>query len=183
MYSDDPGDLELPIHPGHHIDGIGAAYTYGNHPEASRVGRVGVGPDHHPAGECIVFKYYLVDDPGPGLPEIHAVAAGCAAQEFIDLGIGPEGCRHILDGPVAGTYEMVAVDAGGHRHTFLPGVHELQDRHLRGRILHRHPVWPEEGIILSPAESTNVLSARKMPLENLLGICQRMIRAFHRLTN
>ena len=71
--------------------GIGAADPYRYHSEASGVGGVGIGPDHHPAGEGIVLEDYLVDDPGSGLPEVHPVKTRSAPEEFIYLGVDLEG--------------------------------------------------------------------------------------------
>ena len=42
-----------------------------------------------------------------------------------------------------GPDQVVAVHSRRHRHLFERGLHELEDGHLSGGILHRHPVGPE----------------------------------------
>jgi len=65
---------DLPVETGHHIHRVGPADADRDHPETAGVGGVGVGTDHHPAGEGVVFEDHLVDDPGAWLPEADAVA-------------------------------------------------------------------------------------------------------------
>ena len=39
----------------HHVDGVGATHTNGHHAQATGVGGVAVGADHHSAGEGVVL--------------------------------------------------------------------------------------------------------------------------------
>ena len=52
----------LPGEAGHHVHRVGAADAGGEHAEAAGVRRVGVGADHHAAGEGVVLQHDLVDD-------------------------------------------------------------------------------------------------------------------------
>ena len=90
MHTYDTGHLELPFHPGHHVYRIGAADSYSEHSQAARIGSVRVGSYHHSSGECVILKYYLVDDSGARLPETYAVAGGRRLEKSVNFSIGLE---------------------------------------------------------------------------------------------
>ncbi len=60
--ADHLGLENLPVETGHDIYRIGAADPARHHPETAGVGGVGVGAEHHPAGEGVVLEHDLVDD-------------------------------------------------------------------------------------------------------------------------
>ena len=126
--------------PRHHVDGVGSADADRDHAETARVGRVTVGPEHHPAGERVLLEHDLVDDPRARLPEPDAIFRRHRAQELVDLGVHVECVAQVGVGADARLDEVVAVHGRGHLYARESGGHELQERHLRGRVLHRHPV-------------------------------------------
>ena len=140
------GDLEFPVHPGHHVHGVGPADTDGEHSKASGIGRMRVSTHHHSSGECIVLKDYLVDDAGSRLPETHSVARSRGGKEAIDLAVGPAGLGEVGLDALAGADEVVAVYGGRGADALLAGVHELEDGHLGRRVLHGHAVRAEAGV-------------------------------------
>src|SRR6185312_833875 len=50
FYADEFGHLEFPGEAGHNVNCVCAAYADGDHSEASGVGGMGVGTDHHASG-------------------------------------------------------------------------------------------------------------------------------------
>ena len=152
----------------HDVDGVGAAHADGDHPEAAGVGGVGVGADHHPAGEGVLLENDLVDDARARLPEPEAVLGADGAEEVVDLGIGVVGDREVCVRADACLDQVVAVDRRRHRHHGKSGGHELQQRHLGGCVLHGDPVGVELGIGLAPLEIL-AIGIGEMVDEDLLG--------------
>ena len=109
---------------------------------AASVGRVAVRADHHPAREGVVLQHDLVDDPAPWLPEADAVLGAHRAQELVHLEL-MSSAAEVDVRPGLGQDEVITVDGRRDRHLGKPGGHELQQRHLRGGVLHRHPVGAE----------------------------------------
>jgi hypothetical protein len=75
---------------------------------------------------------------------------------------------HVLVGPVAGDDEVIAMDRGRHGGARLAGLHELEDGHLRGGVLHGHAVGAQqhEGF---PALEPALLGVVEMGPDDLLG--------------
>ncbi|MNY05921.1 hypothetical protein D3C86_1386550 [compost metagenome] len=44
--------------------------------------------DHHTAGKCIVFQYYLVDDARTGFPEAQTITVRYGRKEIVYFFIG-----------------------------------------------------------------------------------------------
>ena len=152
FHTDEFRHLELPFHPGHHIHRIGTAYTDGYHAQSSGIGRMRIRPHHHSARESIILEYDLVDDAGSRFPETDAVFRSHALQESIHLAVGFQSDRQVGTGPLIGLNQMVTMHGRRNRHRIFPRIHELQQRHLRRRVLHGYPVRSEIHIIRSPAE-------------------------------
>ena len=132
---------------GHHVDGVRTAHADRDHAEAAGVRRVAVGADHHPAGERVLLEHDLVDDPRAGLPEADAVLRRHRAQELVDLGVGVERRLEVDVGADVRLDEVVAVHGRGHRDLRQAGGHELEQRHLRGGVLHRDAVGAVVGVV------------------------------------
>jgi len=101
---------DLPVEACHDIDRIRAADAAGNHPETTGVGGVGVGAEHHSAGEGVVLKDDLMDDPRARLPEAEAVAGRCRLEEIVDLAVEVDGCFDVGVCAGAGKDQVVAMD-------------------------------------------------------------------------
>ena len=80
-------------------------------------------------------------------PEPYVILGRYRAQEVIDLLVGRHSRRQVLIRTYVGLYEVVAMHRSRHRHTVLSGIHELQQRHLRSSILHRHAVGTEIHVV------------------------------------
>ena len=72
--------------------------------------------------------------------------------------------------------QVVAVDGRRHRDLVEPGGHELEQRHLRGRVLHRDAVGVEVGV-RAPALEVLALGIAEVVDEDLLGERQRPAEA------
>ena len=136
-----PADVEREA--GHHIDGVSASDTDGDHAEAAGVRRVAVGADHHSAGKRVVLQHDLVDDAAARPPEADAVLGADGTQEVVDLPVGVDGDAEVDASADLGGDQMVAVNGGRHRCGRQTRGHELQQRHLCRRVLHGHPVGAE----------------------------------------
>ena len=130
----------LPGEVGQHIHGVRAAHARREHPEAARVRRVRVRTDHHAAREGVVLQHHLMNDARARLPEARAVPLRHRLQERVDLVVLLLRRRQVLARAGAGLDEVVAVDGRRHGNAVLARKHELQQRHLRRRVLHRDPV-------------------------------------------
>ena len=161
----------------HDVDGVRATDADRDHAETARVRRVGVGAHHHPAGERVVLEHDLVDDARARLPEPDAVLGTHGAEEVVDLGVLIVGDREIGDRADAGLDEVVAVDRARHRGGRQLGQHELQQRHLRGGVLHRHAVGAVVAVVLTAPRADrrhvigvgehHLLAERERPAEAL----------------
>lgn len=56
-------------------------------------------------------------------------------------------CAPVLLGGGGALDQVIAVNGGGHAGLGQPGGDELQHRHLGGRILHRHSVCADRGVV------------------------------------
>ena len=143
MNADQLRPTNIPGEAGHNVYGVSTADADGHHAEAAGIGRVGVGADHHAAGEGVVFQNNLVDDAGAGLPEAATVFGAYRLQEVVDLLVVVEGGQEIAFAVLAGLDEVIAVRGRRHRHFIKACGLELQPGHLGGGILHGHPVRAE----------------------------------------
>ncbi len=172
-HADDARHPELPGHARHHIHRIGAAHADRQHAHAARIGCMGVRPDHHAAREGIVLQDDLMDDAGTRLPETDAVAGGGGSEEVIDLRIRLLRLRQIRFRALPGADEMIAVDRGRHAHGLAARAHELQQRHLRRRILHRYAVGTELAEVLQPLQRAEGRGVEHVGIQDLLRQRQR----------
>ena len=120
-----------------------------------------------------------MDDAAARLPETRAVARRGAAQEGVDLLVLVHRPRQIRIRADLRLDQVVAVHGGWHHHPLEAGQLELQQRHLRRRVLQRHPIGLQLGVILA---SPQRLGARiyEMPEEDLLRQRQRTIQPLAR---
>ena len=172
-HADQARHPQLPGHARHHVHRIGAAHTDGQHAHTARVGRMGIRPDHHAARERVVLQDDLMDDTGTRLPEADAVAGCRRGQEIIDFRIGLQGVREIRFSAFLRADEVIAMNRGGHAHGLTARAHELQQRHLRRRILHRHAVGTELAEILQPLQGLHGSRIVHVGIQDLLRQRQR----------
>jgi len=143
LHADKPRILHFPVQTDHDVHRVGAPDTAGHHAQAPAVGSVAVRPDDQAAGKGVIFQNDLVNDPRTRFPEAHFVAGRRRAEEFIDFLVQVQGVRLIVVGALVGQQEMVAVDRGRDGGLVASGLHELQDGHLGGRVLHGDTIGPE----------------------------------------
>lgn len=176
--------LQLPRKISHDVNGIGTADTAGNHAETSSVGSMRIRSNHETTGEGIVFKDNLVDDTRAWLPEADTVLeidvrrlhqcvgkvthlGSRSSQEVVDLLVNVDSAREILGTANLGLNKMVAVDGGGDSGSGHARRHELEQGHLRSRILARNAV----GAQLEVAHTTSdvlVCGIVEMSVKDLL---------------
>jgi hypothetical protein len=89
---------------------------------------------------------------GVRLPEADAVPRRHRAQELVHLGVHVEREAQVVVGALLGEDEVVAVHRARHRHLVEAGGHELEQRHLRGGVLHGDPIRTEVGVALAAGE-------------------------------
>ena len=116
--------------------------------------------------------------PAARLPEADAVLGRDRLEEVVDLGVGrrPRRSRSTC-GAVLGLDEVVAVHGGRHRHLGQARGHELQQRHLRGGVLHGHAVGVEVGVGTAPRRGPAPRGSRRWLIEDLLGEGERPAEA------
>ena len=149
----------LPRQPGHDLAAVDSPDADGQHAEAAPVRGVRVGADHEAARECVVLQDHLVDDPRPRLPEADPVLLGGRVEELVDLVVLGHRPAHVLRRTRLRADEVVAVDRRGDRDPGLVRLHELEQRHLAGGVLHGHAVdaEPEGGRAPLPGLGTPVV--------------------------
>ena len=106
--------------------------------------------------------------PEPGFQKPMPYARRNGAQEVVHLGVGVDRHREVGLGADAGLDQVVAVHRRGHRDLREPGSHELQQRHLRGGVLHGDTVGAEFGV-RDTAGEVLVLRVGEVVDEDLLG--------------
>ena len=74
------------------------------------------------------------------------------AEEVVDLLVGVDGDAEVDVGADLGLDEVVAVHGRRHGDLGQAGGHELQQRHLRRGVLHRHAIGVEVGVAGAPLE-------------------------------
>ena len=137
---------------------------------------MGIRADHHAAGKRVVFEHYLVDDARAGPPEADPIARRGAAQKLVDLAIDVIRLCEIADRSDACLDQMIAVHGGRNRRRVLAGQHELQERHLRGCILHRHAIRARGDVARAGLEIFS-LCVGKVPEKHLLRVGERAPQA------
>ena len=110
-----------------------------------------IGPDHEPTRKGIIFQDHLVDDTGPWFPEANPVFIGNRREKIINLFVFVYGFAKVRCGPCLGLDQVIAMHRAGHRHRGPPRLHELQQSHLGGCILHGHTIRSEIYIINPPS--------------------------------
>jgi hypothetical protein len=103
------------------------------------------------------------------------VLVGGRGQELVDLVITAFRHLQIFDSPDLGANQVVAVHRGRHRRFAAAGGHELENRHLRSGILHRHSVGAQIGrgrttlrqalALVLPVREQNFLGKRERPAD------------------
>jgi hypothetical protein len=84
-----------------------------------------------------------MDDARPRTPEADAVLGRHRAEEVVDLLVGVDRHAEVDVGTDLGLDEVVAVHGRWNRGLRQTSGHELQQRHLRGRVLHGDTVGME----------------------------------------
>ena len=146
MHTDEAWHLEFPRLTGQHIYGISTTYTYCHHAETAGIRSMRISTHHHTSRECIVFEHYLMDDSGTWSPETDMVFLRNRLQEVVNLLIGLASLRKILCCAHIGTNQVITMYGSRYGHLVLTRIHELQECHLRSRILHRHAIRSEVNI-------------------------------------
>ncbi len=160
----------------HDINRVRAADTTCEHPEATGVRRMRIRPDHHATRKCVFLENDLMDDPGAWAPETESIAGAAGAQKVVDLGIGRARGLHVRIGSLIGLDQMVAVDRRRDRSFIATRLHELEQRHLRRRVLHRDAIGAKQQIGVAGVEllSTRII---EMTEQDLLGVGERSAEA------
>ena len=171
MDSDELRVQHLPREVRHHVDRVGATDSAGKHAKATGVRRMGIGPDHHAARKRVVLEHDLMNDAGSRPPESDAIARRAAAQEVIDLAVGRLRGFHVLGRALVGLDQVVAVHRRRHCRFTAPGLHELEQCHLCGRVLHGDAIGAQQQIALSSGEFLR-LGIGEVAEQHLLGIGQ-----------
>ncbi|KAH6609638.1 hypothetical protein Trco_002984 [Trichoderma cornu-damae] len=148
-HAEDLWGPELPRRADQGLHGIGAADADRHGAEAAGVGAVAVRPQHHQARQRVVLQHGLVDDARAGRPKVHAVPARRRLQEVEDLLVRPDARGQVVVGAPGPDNQVVAVDAGRDRRPLEAARHELQQRHLRRRVLHVDPVGLQQQVRLA----------------------------------
>ena len=175
LHADDLRPPHVEREAGHHVHRVGTADTDGHHAESAGVGGVAVGADHHPAGEGVVLEHDLVDDPATRPPEADAVLGTDRAKEVVDLLVGVDRDTEVDARADLGHDQVVAMHSARHGSGRQTGGHELQQRHLRGGVLHGHPVGLE--VVVGAAALDGLVGCREVVEEDLLRQRQRAAQA------
>ena len=99
---------------------------------------------------CSSTTWWMI--PEPGFQKPMPYFALDRAQELVDLGVRVERGLEVDVGADAGLDQVVAVHRGRHRDGRQLGQRELQQRHLRGRVLHRDAVRAVVAVVDAPLE-------------------------------
>ena len=97
-----------------------------------------------------------MDDAGSGFPKADTVLVGDGFQEIVDFAVALRSRCDIRLRSHIRLDQVIAVHGGGNGRFGFSCIHELKQRHLRGRILHRDTVRTEIHIIFTTAEGTDV---------------------------
>ena len=119
-----------------------------------------------------------MDDAGTGSPESDVVLAAHALEEVVNLLVSLTGFGKVLLHTHIGSYEMVAMDSGGNGHTVLASVHELEQGHLSGGILHGHAVRSEVDVVVQTLVGTKTRLVVNMSVKHFLGVSKTAAKDF-----
>ena len=97
-----------------------------------------------------------MDNAGSRFPKADTVLVGNGFQEIVDLAVALRSRCNIRLSPHIRQDQVIAVHGGGNGRFGFSCVHELKQRHLCGRILHRDTIGTEIHIIFTTAERTDV---------------------------
>jgi hypothetical protein len=137
---------------------------------------VRIGADHHAAGEGVLLEHHLVDDARAGSPEADAVARRGGAQELVHFAVGLACDPQVVPGPGEGLDQVVAVHGGGHGGLVAAREHELEQGHLRRRVLHGDAI--RAGLqVAAPGLEVGVLGVGQVAEEDLLRVGERAAEA------
>ena len=101
---------------------------------------MGIGSNHHSTWEGIVFQDYLVDNSSTWLPKTNAILIRYRGKEIIDLFVFIFCFAQIFICANFRLNQVIAVNSRRHSNLRATGLHELQQGHLCGSILHRHSI-------------------------------------------
>ena len=109
-----------------------------------------------------------MNDAAAWAPKPNAVFGRHAAQKVVHLFVGVDGHAHVDACTHLGHDQVVAMHGGRHGGGGQTCGHKLQQRHLRGGILHGHTVGCEVGVT---AAAFNFLALRVVQMvdQNLFG--------------
>jgi hypothetical protein len=110
-----------------------------------------------------------MDDARAGAPEADAVARRCRAQEVEHLAIRDVRGGHVLGRALMRLNQVITVNRARHRGLVATRRDELQDRHLRRRVLHRNAIGIQLEVRLARVEIL-LLRMREMPEQHLLRV-------------
>ena len=113
-----------------------------------------------------------MDDAGTGPPETDAITRRTRTKKAVDLGVRRSRRRHVGVRSTIRLDQVVAVHRRGNRRFVLARLHELEQRHLRRRILHRDAIGTQKKVRIAGDEflPTRVV---EMAEQNLFGVGQR----------
>src|SRR5690606_20166510 len=120
-----PGHFQFPGQTSHHIHCIGATHTNRNHTQATCIGCVRVGTDHHTTGKCIVLKYHLVNDTCARFPETDSIFIGNGSEKIVNLLINFIRCGKVSHSSRFSLDQVIAVYSRWYSYLVTPGCAEL----------------------------------------------------------
>ena len=91
-----------------------------------------------------------MDDPRPGFPEANPMFGRDAREEVIDFLVLSERPDEVVLRPLFRLDQVITMDGGGDCDAGHSRRHELQQSHLRRRVLHGDPVGGELDVRGSP---------------------------------
>ena len=135
-----------------------------------------IGTHHHTSREGVVFKYNLMDNTGTRSPETDMIFLRYGLQEIVNLFICLTSFRKIDVSAHICANQMITMNGSRHSNLILARIHELQERHLRRSILHRHAIRSEVNIFYTSFIWSQLSWVEKMCKKHLFGISKR---SFH----
>lgn len=117
-----------------------------------------------------------MDDAAAGLPEAEGVLLADGVEEVVDFPVLVIGAGEVLLAADLGLDEVVAMDRAGHGGLAAARGHELEQRHLRRRVLHGHAVRTQVQVALA-ADDLLRRGLVQVSVDDLLGQRQRTVQA------
>ena len=105
-----------------------------------------------------------MDDARAGLPETDAVLRTDRPEELIDLRVHVDRGLHVRIRADARLDQVVAVNGARYRNTGKARQRELQQRHLRGRVLHGDAIRPIVAVVHRTIEADGL---------GIVGVCDQ----------